>query len=154
MRSKIKKFLYQVLKRIWNDIENAKWAIILIIAYFVLLKILAGTRCPVVAVTGYPCPACGLTRAFVRLLHLDFVGAFKMHAFIYIVIIYLLAFFWNRYVKGKKAGRKLYAFAIIIVVGMIGYYIWRMLRYFPGNPPMSYYYHNLSHIIKYFVAEH
>lgn len=153
MRSKIKEFLYQIFNRIRKDIENTRWAIIFIIAYFAFIKIVTGSACPIVALFGYPCPACGLTRAFVKLLHFDFAGAFKIHAFIYIVIIYLLVFGWNRYVKGKKAGRKLTTAAIIIILSMTGYYIWRMLHYFPGKPPISYYYRNLWNMIKILVEK-
>lgn len=32
------------------------------------------------ALFGIPCPGCGMTRAFVNVIKLDFVGAFEMHA--------------------------------------------------------------------------
>lgn len=32
---------------------------------------------------------------------------------------------------------------VIIAVGMVIFYVWRMYKYFPGEPPMSYYYGNL-----------
>ena len=55
-------------------------------------------------------------------------------------------------VKDTKKAWKILAMLGIL---MILFYIWRMLRYFPGNPPMSYYYGNvllnLHHIIKSFL---
>ena len=152
MRSDKKEFLSQICHRIWKDIESARWAIIVVIAYFVFLKLLTGSACPVVAATGFPCPACGLTRAFVCLLHLDFQGAFRTHAYIYALVIYLSVFCWNRYVRGKQMGRKLTILAVVVIVGMAGYYIWRMIHYFPGDPPMSYYYHNLWYTLKNLLA--
>lgn len=35
--------------------------------------------CPFLAVTGLPCPTCGITRAARLALHGDFGGAFRMH---------------------------------------------------------------------------
>jgi len=47
----------------------------------VLLAVLAAGvwGCPINWVTGLPCPGCGITRAFILLLHGDIVGSFKMH---------------------------------------------------------------------------
>ena len=152
MRSKIKDFLCQIFYRIKKDIGNTRWAIIVIIAYFAFLKTVTGSACPVVAMIGYPCPACGLTRAFVCLLHLDFSGALKIHAFIYAVLLYLLVFLWNRYVRGRRAGKRLLVLGVMLIVCMILYYIWRMIHYFPGEPPMSYYYRNLWYMVKILIA--
>lgn len=152
MRSKIKDFLCQIFNRIWKDIENTRWAIIIIIAYFAFLKIITGSTCPVVAIIGYPCPACGLTRAFKCLLRLDFSGALKIHAFIYAVILYLLVFFWNRYIRGQRAGKRLLVLGVVLIISMIVYYIWRMWMYFPGEPPVSYYYRNLWNMARGLIA--
>jgi hypothetical protein len=35
--------------------------------------------CPFLAITGLPCPTCGITRAARLALHGDFAGAFRMH---------------------------------------------------------------------------
>ena len=59
----------------FKDVKHAKWAILSVFAYFVLLRKFFITICPAVLITGLPCPGCGMTRAFIRLLHLDFAGA-------------------------------------------------------------------------------
>lgn len=48
---------------LWKDIKDIKWAIIVVIAYFVLAKNYLYSLCPMVVITGFPCPGCGLTRA-------------------------------------------------------------------------------------------
>ena len=68
---------------LWKDIKDMKWAVILITAYFALGWKYLYSLCPVVVITGFPCPGCGLTRAGVRLLRLDFAGAFGIQPFIY-----------------------------------------------------------------------
>lgn len=137
----------RALKLMYYDIKNAKWVIMFIIAYFAFFKLVLGVVCPMVWITGYPCPACGLTRAAVLLLGLDFSGAWEVHPFIFIIAIYLVIFCWNRYLCGKKAGKKLMLAAIVIIILMIIYYIWRMIQYFPGDPPLSYYKYNLLRLI-------
>ena len=63
---------------LWNDIKQAKWVIIFIIAYFAFMKNFLYSTCPSVLLTGYPCPACGMTRAAFCLLRMDFKGAFSI----------------------------------------------------------------------------
>lgn len=46
--------------------------------------------CFVRAATGVQCPACGISRMFLALLRLDFIGAFHYHP-----VIFCLFFLWN-----------------------------------------------------------
>ena len=147
MRRTKRQTLYEAFLLLWKDIKDIRWAIMLIIAYFVLgLKYLY-SLCPMVMITGFPCPGCGLTRAGFRLLRLDFTGAFRMHPFIYLIVVYAGMFGWNRYVRKQKMGKYLNAFLLLLMIGMVIFYIWRMANYFPGDPPMSYYRRNLLRIL-------
>ena len=128
---------------LWKDIKDLKWAIIIIIAYFVLGKYYLYSLCPMVMLTGFPCPGCGLTRAGFALLRLDLAGALRIHPFIYPAAAYIAVFGWNRYIRGRRMGRKLKAGLIVLMILIILFYVWRMWRYFPGEPPMSYYGRNL-----------
>lgn len=38
-----------------------------------------GIGCPIRFLTGIPCPGCGMTRAWLAVLHLDVAGAFSWH---------------------------------------------------------------------------
>lgn len=129
--------------QIKTDVLTAKWAIIFIIAYFVCLRKLFYSICPVVIITGIPCPACGMTRAFFQLLHMDFNGAFETHPFIYVIVILFLIFAFNRYVFLKKTPEWLKWITILCFCSMIIFYIWRMMIYFPTQAPMNYYSDNL-----------
>lgn len=135
-----------------NDIRNSKWAIAAVIAYFVLSRRFFYSICPMVSFTGFPCPACGLTRAGFAVLRLDFAGAWRMHPFIYPIIVLLLLFFINRYFLSGKRRRELRKAAFAVLAAMVLFYIWRMYRYFPGEPPMSYYRNNVIQRILDFVA--
>ena len=127
-----------------NDIKRAKWAVIFIIACFVFGSKFLHSICPMVWITGFPCPACGLTRAGIRLLHLDFKGAWKMHPFIYGVIVLVGWFCVRRYIQRKET-KSLGKWVILLCVGLILYYMYRMVRYFPGDAPMSYYYGSVGY---------
>ena len=136
--------LKKSLDCLWKDIKNARWVIIFIIAYFVFLKNFLYSTCPLVIFTGFPCPMCGMTRAGFALLHLEFKEAFHIHPFIYPLGFMIAAFCANRYIFLKKTPEWMKWCMIILLAAMTVFYIWRMYHYFPGEPPMSYYYNNLA----------
>ena len=143
MRRTFVSVVQDALKLLWEDIKDMKWAIIFFVAYFVFGKKYLHSLCPMVMITGLPCPGCGLTRALFCLLRLDFSGAFRMHPFIYPIAFYAGIFGWNRYIRKQNMGSLLKALVLLSAVAMILFYIWRMLKFFPGDPPMSYYSRNL-----------
>ena len=128
------------MKKIFDDIKSARWAIIAIIAYFAIFRKYIYTICPVVLLTVIPCPGCGMTRALMCVLRLDFAGAWKMHPFIYPIMILAIWFFYNRYLREDKGKKAWFTAVIVVAAAMILFYVWRMYVYFPGDAPMSYYY--------------
>ena len=129
---------------LWADIENIKWAVIFIIACFVFLYILFGSICPVVCLTGFPCPACGLTRAGLLALTLDFRGAWEMQPFIYPITLWLVAAFLQRYGCLRAHLFEWMKWAgILLVCGMIVFYVISMCRCFPDRMPYVYHSDNL-----------
>lgn len=143
MKRDLRQRLSDGLRLFYYDVKSAKWAVMLLIAYFAFLKIFLHSLCPVVLVTGFPCPGCGMTRAGFRILHLDFYGAFRMHPFIYGVIALAVIFAVERYVLQTKKMTVTVWFASFMIVGMVALYVYRMIQYFPYVPPMTYYRHNL-----------
>lgn len=130
------------MKILLKDIKSARWAIMLIIAYFAILKDYIYTTCPSVLFTGYPCPGCGMTRAAFRILRFDFAGAWEMHPFVFAIII--LALWWGvqRYIFQNTDMKVFWKAVVVVGIGMIIYYLWRMYTYFPGEAPMSFYNNN------------
>lgn len=139
------------IRLLFEDIKNLRWAVIAVIVYLLLLKKITGTSCIIVAMTGFPCPGCGLTRAGVRLMHGDVHTAFLLHPFIYGILLYGTAFGINRYVLGRTMGKVLKGSLLLLTASMCLFYIYRMIRYFPGNPPMSYYRYNFLRELFFFV---
>lgn len=147
MRRTFVSAIQDAFKILWKDIKDVKWAIIFIIAYFAFGKNYLHSLCPMVMITGLPCPGCGLTRAVFCLFRLDFSGAFRIHPFIYPIVLYIGFFGWNRYIRRQRPGFWLKTLMILLMVSMIVFYVWRMLKFFPGDPPMSYYSRNLLRYI-------
>ena len=107
--------------------------------------------CPIVMITGYPCPSCGMTRAGIKLLHLDFAGAWEIHPFIYGVVLLVILFAWNRYIRMRPMPKYLSWLAGIMLTTLVVFYVYRVKKYFPGDPPMSYYESNLVNRIREFL---
>lgn len=125
-----------------KDIGDNKAAFAVIGAYFLITRYLFSSSCPMVQMTGLPCPACGLTRAGIALLKGNFKAALEINLMIFPIVILFFVFLFNRYVR-KHSSRFLLKYVIGMIVLLIAYYIYRMLRYFPGEPPISYYRNNL-----------
>ena len=181
------------IKLLRNDIRSIKWALIFISVCFAFLEITARSICPMYALTGFPCPGCGLTRAGLQALRFHFDDAWRMNPFIFPIGALLAAYAVDRYIyqaalqekeiggesarrsgkrdeNGRTARRKgvcdsaaalrlqgmqpqrrsktrlrkwLDFFAVLILAGLIVFYIWRLIVCFPGDPPMTYNEHNL-----------
>ncbi len=97
-----------------------------------------GGTCWVRLALGIPCPACGITRAFLLFLRGDFAGAWQMHAMLFPVLFGVLLFFFCKYFleNGRKVWR---GYVIIICVAAVLYYGWRMKYEFPDKEPMIFY---------------
>ncbi|MGO5052250.1 DUF2752 domain-containing protein [Lachnospiraceae bacterium LCP25S3_G4] len=125
-----------------KDLKNIKLPIFLFLIYDVIVHLIWNSICPMVIITGIPCPGCGLTRAAKLLLQLRFADAWKMHPFIYPIVMLAVLFFIFRYVLDKRINI-LIVLTVILGGLMILYYIYRMYRYFPNDSPMTYYYDSI-----------
>lgn len=146
-RRSLKQVFSDAFHMVLNDIKSAKWAMGIIIAYFVFFKVVFHSMCPLVVITGFPCPGCGLTRAGLAVLSLDFARAWSIHPFIYPLMVLMILFCVNRYFMGKKKMPVLRVCLTVTLAAMVLFYVWRMYRYFPGEPPMSYYSENWMNLL-------
>lgn len=121
-----------------QDIKENRMFLFVLALYVLIIKLFFHISCPLVLTTGFPCPACGLTRAGLALLRGDWKGAWQIHAFIYpLAGLVIVAVIWRYFLQKKMEALK-WLFAIWSV-GLILYYAYRMICFFPGNPPVSYY---------------
>lgn len=129
------------MRLISKILKSSLFWIVLYLIYALIMIIFKLESCPVKLLIGLPCPGCGMTRAVICLLKLDFKGSFRYNALwlilLFIVVVAIL----------KKYGifKKLYysrVFWMVIGATILTYYILRLIYVYP-NEPMDYYYFNL-----------
>ena len=148
----MKKYIKETFDYMRADVRNYgkgfMWAIVLIIAHIVILSKYIASLCPAVWITGYPCPACGLTRAGLCLLRGQYGRALELHPFIYGILAFAAAVVIYRYFFHGKSVKWMQLILLMMIVTMILYYIYRFLTYFPNQQPMIYNPNNLLNLIE------
>lgn len=127
----------EIAARIKHDIKDLWMAIIVLVVYTVLVNVIFHAFCPMVIVTGLPCPGCGMTRA------LFYLATGRLHQSIYMnpmgipIACIIIYFFWNRYIIGKKA-KGMMLLVVVSIALLLIVYVWRMYCFFPNRVPYVY----------------
>ena len=129
--------LKQAAERIWKDIRAYKILGIALLIYYVFTELIFSAFCPSVIFTGFPCPGCGMTRAALFVMTGQFERAWNINPMIFGWILFAGYAGVQRYFLGKKVkgGKMILA---VLAASMIGLFIYRMYRYFPNKPPMTF----------------
>ena len=94
-------------------------AVVAVVAVMYIFKL----PCLFKAVFGIPCPGCGMTRAYISLLHLDFLQAFNFNIMFWSVpVLVLLYFLDGKLLKAKWANTLL----IYLIIG--GFFLGWVLK--------------------------
>ena len=99
----VKEIVKKIAARIRKDLFQYRTALFAVAVYFLFMHVGCNAGCPSVCLTGFPCPACGLTRAARLLFCAKFVEAYRMNPMIYPMILFLCAFFLSLYSWKKTA---------------------------------------------------
>ena len=93
--------------------------------YLLLVVCLYRLRIPCVflSLTGYPCPGCGMTRAWICALHLDFPGALRNHAMFWSVPVVVVLFLLPARLLDSRPVRLL---LFLLAAGFLGNWIFRL----------------------------
>ena len=83
-------FILKGIKNFLSDLYHNRIAILCIIIYMSVTQYLFHSVCPIAILFGFPCPACGLTRAGISFLTAHFSTAFQMNPCIFLLIPYFL----------------------------------------------------------------
>ena len=101
-----------------------KLTVTLALVGFAAISWALGIPCPVFALTGIPCPGCGMTRALIGALQFRFAYAFDMHTMFWSVpVLYLYFLCDGRLFRSKKLN------AAVIVIIVLGFSV-NWLRHF------------------------
>ena len=98
---------------------------------FVLSLFLGISPCVIYLVVGLPCPACGLTRAFISLLWLDIWQSLAYHPLL-ILVPFVPLLMLDRI---PHKWRNILAFAVLAI--FVVTWIIRMVLLFPDTPPLD-----------------
>ena len=133
----MKKTVGVILKRIGRDIRQYKWAGAAFLIYYIVVKAVFHAFCPLLILTGLPCPGCGTTRALIYIFRGQFGRAWQLNPCAFLMVLLGVYFVYMRYVKGKEVK---YAMEILAAAAalMLLVYIYRMVTEFPGYPPMTF----------------
>ena len=146
-RIKLKKYLSDSIALIKNDFSKIKYILLAAGIYILVVKRFLHKMCPFVLLTGYPCPLCGMTRAFFAFLRGDFKEAWRLHPFVFVIPVVLIIYVIWRYILHKKV-RHIGEISVILVSALCILYLYRIVFCFDGVPPMSYYDKNLINVIR------
>lgn len=140
------KAINDIGRRVFRDLFDLRFGIALFVLYLLLAEIAFHHICPMVIVTGLPCPACGLSRAVGYLFVGEFRKSLACNPFAIFWILFAAYFAYMRYVCGMKV-RYLYEIMACLCLVMMIYYAYRMITVFPSDPPYVYQKHNLITIL-------
>lgn len=137
---------------IYNDLKKYALSALFALLGLIILQILFKRICPISIITGYPCPGCGITRAFFFFLTFRWNLAFSYNPTIFLwLLIFTWGIFLRYFIKDntfQKNQKKIFIRAVT-TVGLISIavYIVRMNIFYPNVPPMTYNSFNILHLL-------
>lgn len=144
----------QIFKAIIKDLKKYSLIILSIITACIINQLIFHKICPIAIFTGFPCPGCGITRAFYYLITLKWHKAFTMNPCIFLWTILIIILFTNKYILIKKLNTKTIN-TLLIATGTISIliYIFRMINMYPNVEPITYYNNNILHNIHHIATK-
>lgn len=103
----------------WRKILKISFVFVLVYSILYLLD----TSCLVKYLIGIPCPGCGMTRATICALRLDFVKAFQYNRMFWIVPILILYLLKDFKVFSKSVDR---CVLLAMILGLIANWIFNL----------------------------
>lgn len=116
------------MKQLKEDIKAYYKGMLLVLVYIIAANSLLGKMCPMVLLTGLPCPACGLTRAGLDVMCFHFADAWRMNPVIFPIGAFLFYFLICRYVLRRTVVGWQWMLWIILIVLLVVYMV-RMGNY-------------------------
>lgn len=106
------------------------WSLFLGIGMVCVIYTISGIGCPILYVTGIPCLGCGMSRALLCLLRLDFAGAIHYHP-MSVLLPFLCGMWLYCFDKHNKAGQN-----IVLSIGVVMFIAVYLYRIFIIRDPV------------------
>lgn len=81
--------------------KNSNIIIMLITGLLILAAYVLGIGCPIKYMTGISCPGCGMTRAVVECIHLDFINAWYYHPLFFTLPLIIIVLFLGERIPSR-----------------------------------------------------
>lgn len=98
--------------------------------YIVLMNVIFGSSCLIKNLIHFPCPFCGMTRAHIAALNLDFITALRYHPMFFIGLPFLALVLFEENFTGKL---KKISNITVITIGLLFILIY-IIRLICGDP--------------------
>ncbi|MGN0323732.1 MAG: DUF2752 domain-containing protein [Oliverpabstia sp.] len=125
-------------------LSNLKSLLLVCIAYYLITWF---TGCPIKYYLGISCPGCGMTRAWMAVLHLDFAGAFSFHPLFWTAPFLALAILFEYKIDFKKYHWALVLTAALFIIVYIIRLIWIPNDIVVWEPEKGVIYQTISRIL-------
>lgn len=97
------------------------WSLIIGIGIVCILYTISGIGCPILFLTGVPCFGCGMTRAYIHLLRLDFAGAIHCHPMCVVLPFLCILWFWCWEKHSKLGTNMVLGIGIVMFIAVYAY---------------------------------
>jgi len=136
MRSKTKEKLVKYRLRVGKPIIDRLKSVVITVLIVMPFLLMDGNTCLIKEIIGIPCPGCGMTRAYISLMHFDIKVAFYYHPLFVLpaIIAFILLFKSNKHIAKIYKNEAVWMGMLIMVVGV---WIVRMIVLFPNRAPMD-----------------
>lgn len=115
----------ELLHRIYQDLYRLRLALPILLLYGLVTQLIFHTVCPFAILTGFPCPACGMTRAILLFCIGEFRLSFSLHPVALFWPLLLLYQGYFRYGTGRRAPF-VWPLTIILCLATFACYLYRM----------------------------
>lgn len=130
------------LKMLWQDLYRIRRPVLIIMLYWILTNYIYGIFCPLKIFCGYPCPCCGITRAYLKMLQWKWKEAFIINPMAYAWLFVGSVLFIQRFfLKLKRIN--VYVLMTVVCIMTILVFGMRMQQEFPTREPYTYYENNI-----------
>ena len=133
----MKKYIKAVGIRIITDVKGYGVAVAAVLLYAVAVNLIFHAFCPLVILSGFPCPGCGVSRATLCFMTGRWQSAWQMNPVIFPIVLFAAYFCLCRYLLGRKVKGAKTGIAVILVLLFVVYCL-RMYLYFPDRVPYVY----------------
>ncbi len=133
----MKKYIKVVSIRVIADVKGYGVAMAAVLLYAVAVNLIFHAFCPLVILSGFPCPGCGVSRATLCFMTGRWQSAWQMNPVIFPIALFAAYFCLCRYLLGRKVKGAKTGIAVIFVLLFVVYCL-RMYLHFPDRIPYVY----------------